>query len=122
VEMTKKQTEFWAFIIMICLAVSIAVLLVDFGIKAAILEESTKLRLLIEENSGRKNQESAPGRTDNDADINSSVPPDILLEYIAPVETGDVPNGTAEKVRPSPARRAKSRRPDNPGTIPSGDK
>jgi hypothetical protein len=122
VEMTKKQTEFWAFIIMICLAVSIAVLLVDFGIKAAILEESTKLRLLIEENSGRKNQESATGRTDNDADINSSVPSDILLEYIAPVETGDVPNGTAEKVRPSPARRAKSRRPGNPGTIPSGDK
>lgn len=121
-EMTKKQTEFWAFIIMICLAVSIAVLLVDFGIKAAILEESTKLRLLIEENSGRKSQESASGRTDNDADINSSVPPDLLLEYIAPVETGDVPNGTAEKVRPSPARRAKPRRPGNPGTISSGDK
>lgn len=121
-EMTKKQTEFWAFIIMLCLAVSIAVLLIDFGIKAAILEESTRLRLIIEENSGRKSEKPASSGTDNDADIDSSMSPDLLVEHTPSVETGNVSNGTAKKASNTSAGGTQPRRPDHPRTIPRGDK
>lgn len=81
-EMTRRQAEFWTLIIGICTVVSIAVLLLDFGIKAAILEESTRLRIAIEDEArknGRQSKETNTGRIDNDDSVDGPIPDDLLV-------------------------------------------
>lgn len=92
-----KKTELWAVIMLVCLFVSILVLLVDFGIKEAILEESGKLRLRIEEWEVRtggygKNEK----RTSNDTRDNGTIPGDVLVDTTPGVETRHVPKGAEE--------------------------
>jgi hypothetical protein len=125
VEITKKQTEFWVFILVMCIAVSCAVLLVDFGIKAAILEESTRLRLVIEDEevrrSGRKRAEADANRATNDAPDDASIPGNVLVVQPARMEAGGSANGTEKQV-PSPrVRRPKSGRPATDRTVSEGN-
>jgi hypothetical protein len=97
-ELNRKQLEFWTFTIVLCLILTFTVLLVDFGIKAAILEESAKLRLAIEEAKLRGQRPSAANESGT-ATLNSddaSIPSDVLVVDATGMETGNVPNGTQE--------------------------
>lgn len=122
-QLTKKQMEFWTFVLILCIGVSLLVMLIDFGIKAAILEESTRLRLRIEEwDNGRKSAETNASGVGNDSANNAAFPVPVLVDESTGMEAANVPNGTQEKIAAtSNRRRPKSRRPaDNP-TIQDGN-
>lgn len=124
-EISKKQAEFWAFIIIMCTVAAIAILLVDFGIKTAILEESNKLRLVIEEEevrrNGRKHAGTNASGSPNDANNDAPVPGDVLVDDTTGMETGYVSNGNTETSGPASAanRRTKPSRQTNPRAIPA---
>jgi hypothetical protein len=126
VEISKKQAEFWAFVLMMCIAVSCVVLLVDFGIKAAILEESNKLRLTIEEEevrrSGRRREEANANGIVPDAPVDAPIPGHVLVVDAAGMEETGPSNGAAEPLPAARIRRPKSGRPATDRAIPSGDK
>jgi hypothetical protein len=112
VNLTRKQAEFWAILIIACTIVAIAVLLIDFGIKTAILEESVKLRLKIEEWERGQHTETATIGATNDAPIDDSVPSLVLVDDPAGMETGKSPNNGTGTVRNTTSkRRAKPIRP-----------
>jgi hypothetical protein len=120
-EMTKKQAEFWAFIIIICSMTALAILIVDFGIKSAILEESTRLRLTIEEHSGHKRQKSDDSRTANDPSDDSHISGDVLVVNSQRMEKGNVHNGAEKASNGSPDRESKPSRSVGRRTIPHGN-
>lgn len=117
-EMNKKQLEFFTVLLGIILAASVLILLVDFGIKASILEESTRLRLKIEEwQNGRSGTQTDTGRASNDSVDNAPLSIPILVDQPARMETTDVPNGIAEtSANPRARRRSKPKgQTDNSG-------
>jgi hypothetical protein len=120
-EMTKKQAEFWAFIIIMCTMAAIAILLVDFGIKSAILEESTRLRLTIEEHSGRQRQETNASGASDDAPNDPPFPSDVLVVNPERLEKGNVHNGSAEAAHRPANRRTKPSGQADTGTVPNGN-
>lgn len=120
-ELTKKQAEFWAFIIIMCTMAAMAILLVDFGIKSAILEESTRLRLTIEEHNGQQRQESNASGVANDAPNDPPFPSDVLVEYPKRMEAGNDTNGSAKAARRPANRPTKPGGSSGSGTIPHGN-
>lgn len=123
-ELSRKQTEFWAVILLVCLVVSAAIMLVDFQIKQAILEESTRLRLVIEGWEVRQSgYRASKDRATNDATDNGSFPGPVLVESTTGMEAGNVSNGGPPS-RPKAARNRRhepSRKVDG-GEVPPGDK
>lgn len=124
-EMTKKQAEFWVAILVLCLFTAVAIMLVDFGIKAAILEESNRLRLTIEEETVRRGQK--PVRTNEDRNTNDisndpPLPSDVLVVDSSRVEERNTPNGATAKGANIRPRRAQSRGPASSRGIPPRDK
>ena len=120
-----KKGEFLAVLLTLCTVVMVVVLLLDIQIKAAILEESTKLRLTIEDEevrqSGRRRQETNADRVSNDAPNDAPIPSNVLVVKPAGMEAGSASNGT-EKPVPSPrVRRSKSGRPASDRTVPQGN-
>jgi hypothetical protein len=116
---TTDNIKFWSFLAGMILMVSVAVLLIDMSIKAAILQESNTLRLAIEgERNDRASKASSNG---NNHHSNNSSP--ILGVFPAGMETGDVANGTKKTIQPRKTRgqRAKPGTPMDSGEIPSGD-
>lgn len=123
--MSKKQAEFWVALIVMCIIFAIAILLVDFGIKAAILEESNRLRLVIEEEvrtSGRNATGANAGRAANDGNNHPAFPADVLVEHSTGMEEGSSANGDTAPNTGTRKRRAQPARPSRPRTIPNGDK
>jgi len=121
-QMTKKQAEFWVALLVLCIIVAVAVLLVDFGIKAAILEESNKLRLTIEgiergQNAGGAAQDRADNNTSNDA----TIPSDVLVGDTPGMEAGSADNPATVNGQSQATRRPKSRRPARNREVQSGD-
>jgi hypothetical protein len=105
-ELNKKQTEFWAVILIICLVVSAAIMLVDFQIKQAILEESVRLRLAIEEWEVRSSGLRAnKNRATNDSTDNATISGSVLVDQPARMETGNVSNGATKQAPKTTARR-----------------
>jgi len=93
-EMSKKQAEFWVAMIVLCIVVAVAILLVDFGIKSAILEESNRLRLSIEEAMrGQKPAGANESGADNVAPNNPPYPADVLVVEPSRMEKGVSDNG-----------------------------
>lgn len=85
-----KKTEFWAVVLIVCLVVSVAVMLVDFGIKSAILEESNRLRRVIEEHQiGQRTAAATQAGTSHDGSVDYPFPSDLLVGDPRPVETRD---------------------------------
>lgn len=122
-QVTKRQAEFYTVILVLCIIVGAAIMLVDYGIKAAILEESNRLRRAIESwENGRSAEKTATGRADNDATVDGPISPDLLVDNTPGMEAGNVPSGATESVHNSTNGRAKSRRPTRPRGISSGDK
>lgn len=109
--MTKKQAEFWAFIIIMCTMAAFAILIVDFGIKSAILEESIRLRLIIEEHSGHKLSQPNDSGATNDAPDNPSFPSDVLVVNPERMEAGNDTNRSAQATHRSANRNSKPSRP-----------
>jgi len=123
VEMSKRQTEFWVAMLVLCIIVATAILLVDFGIKSAILQESNRLRLTIEgELNGRVAKTTNAGRATNKSADDPPYPSDVLVVNSPGMEAGSAdngdkaPGGNARKRRAQPSRQTSSR------TIPGGDK
>ena len=121
-QMTKKQAEFWVALLVLCIIVAVAVLLVDFGIKAAILEESNKLRLTIEgiergQSAGGAAQDRADNNTSNDATISS----DVLVGDTPGMEAGSADNPATVNGQSQATRRPKPRRPARNREVQSGD-
>ena len=120
-----KKAEFLAALLTICTIVMVVVLLIDFSIKTAILEESNKLRLIIEREevviSGRRRAEANPDGNAPKSAHDPVVFGDLLVDDPTGMETSVSDNG-AEKTIPNPAnRRAKPSRPNRSRTIASGD-
>lgn len=124
-DLTKRQAEYWAFILALMITIAVAVLLIDFAIKTAILEESNKLRMMLEAEEVRRNgQKPKPtdaGRAANISDNNPSIPGDVLVVDTPGMETGNVHNGTKEAATGQATRRPKPRRSPSPRTIPGGN-
>lgn len=86
-ELTKKNTEFFTILFVICLVTAVAVMVVDFGIKAAILEESNALKKVIDrERNGR--QRPAKDRASDNGRHDSPYPSDLLGNVPTRVEEG----------------------------------
>jgi hypothetical protein len=80
----------------VILGVSILVMLIDFQIKGAILEESARLRGVIDgQRTARSNNNGASG----DAPKHAPFPSDVLGEQPSRLEKGNASNGTARSVR-----------------------
>ena len=113
--LTKKQLEFWTIALLFCIGISVLILLVDFGIKAAILEESTRLRIKIEEwESGRGPAKANASGVGNDTSIDSDIPGPLLVEHTPGMEKGGSANGDSAETTPTEKRRrAQPRRSSN---------
>lgn len=118
-QLTKKQMEFWTVILVLCLGTAFLVLVIDFGIKAAILEESNRLRLKIEGwevANGRGTAETNAVGIGDDAPVNTDLSGDVLVDEPTRMEAANVPDGTTEKAhtpngnRAQPSRQARTRR------------
>lgn len=120
-EMTRKQTQFWVAILILCLVVAVAITLVDFSIKAAILEESNRLRKVIEDYGRIPESANAPG-ANNDTDNDPPLPGSILVDKPTGMEATNAPNGIAKSSRNSGTRRAQPGRQARTRTIQNGDK
>lgn len=122
-DMNKKQLEFFTVLLGIILAASVLILLVDFGIKASILEESTRLRLKIEEwQNGRSGTQANTSRVGNDFADDASISIPVLVDQPTGMETANVPNGVAETSTNSRARRRpKPKGQANDSGIPNGN-
>lgn len=95
--LTRKQMEFWSILLAMAIGVSVLILIIDFGIKGAILEESTRLRLRIEEwERGRSADKANANGASNDAPVIAPFPSDLLVDNGSRVEKGDA---TAEDRR-----------------------
>jgi len=120
---TQKQAQFWSTLLAMMIVVAVAILFLDFGIKSAILEESLRLRGLIEEEGKRRGQRSSAANADgirDDASVDSPLPSDLLVHESPRMEEGSSPNGHTSKARIPRTRNAKPSRPDSGGTIQSG--
>lgn len=120
-EMTRKQAEFWTVLLFLCVIAATAILMLDFGIKAAILEESTRLRLLIEAHSGKVAGPANANRVANDAPDNTPVPGDVLVVNPGTVETGNVHNGSKDTLSTTTSGRNKPSRPNRNRAVPGGN-
>ena len=105
-ELNKKQTEFWAVILIICLVVSAAIMLVDFQIKQAILEESSRLRMSLEawevRTSGLR---TGQDRASDDSANHTTIPGSVLVDQPTGMEAGNVSNGAKAQAPKATARR-----------------
>jgi hypothetical protein len=94
VELSRKQTEFWAVVLIVCLVTAVAVTLLDFSIKASILEESNALRIEIERwYRGRLGETTAQNGDDTNSRIDAPFPGDVLDIDASRLEKRSAPNG-----------------------------
>lgn len=124
-QLTKRQLEFWSFVIILCLSVSVLVLIIDFGIKAAILEESLRLRVKIDEwevANGRRPKAPDDRGIDDDNTVNTDIPGDVLVVDTPGMEKGHGANGTkAPSHSPRRQRRTQPNGADTDSAISTGN-
>ena len=111
---SKDSIKFWTFLTIMLLGVAIAVTLIDLTIKAAILSESTAMKLAMEEWEVRNGQEisgrNSAGNHSNSSD-NGNLPIGLLDTGNAGVEEGSDALGNS---LPSNARTGNGRKPRSP--------
>jgi hypothetical protein len=122
VELSKKQAQFYAVLVSGCVAIAILVLLIDFNIKASILDESARLREVI---NGQRPAGPNDPRTGADHHKYSPVSGDVLPEQRPRMEKRDVANGFPIAV--SNPGNGRGRWSDDAGKgddkdVPTGDK
>jgi hypothetical protein len=91
-EMSKKQIEFFVILIWLAVLTAIAILVIDFQIKGAIVEQAIKLREVV---NGQKGETTASQRSDNNGTNNSPYPSDMVGSGHAGMEAGStIPSAT----------------------------
>lgn len=115
---TQDNIKFWTVLTAMILLVSVAVLLIDMTIKAAILEESNALRRTI-----IGIQDDRPAKADsNGASNNSDSAGSVLDKFPAGMETRNVSNGTKKTTNPArDDNSGKASREPRGRDIPEGD-
>lgn len=111
--------KFWTFLSIVILATSVAVCLLDLGIKASILEEAGRLRRAIEAEHERQ-AETIPSGTSH----NGSDPTGVLDLNATGMETENVWRVPTEKIstpRPARSRRANTKSRVNNPEVPDGN-
>lgn len=108
---TGEQIKFWAVLVAVMLGVSVAVLLIDMTIKAAILEESNALRRTLLGMQDDRQTEASSNGTGHDA----SHPGPVLDKFSARMEAGNVANGSKAVDSKAPTRKTRGTRA-RPGT------
>lgn len=94
-DMSKKQAEFFAILIMLCTITAALVLVIDYQIKGAILEQANRVRRDIEGWQRGQSAAAASGnRSDSDAGNHVGYPSDLVDSGTARVETSGS-NGSA---------------------------
>jgi hypothetical protein len=119
IQMSKKQAEFFTVLILICTVTAAAILLIDFQIKGAILEESNKLRRVIEGVRNGQSPTSADGyRPDSDTGYNVPYPSDMVDSGATRVETASpIPNTNGKAPQVGHGATPRKRR-NGPSIIP----
>jgi hypothetical protein len=122
-DITKKQAEFWGILIFGMTLVAITVLFIDVQIKTSILEESNRLRLLIEgETVGRNAKDSSPSGASNEPGNHADIPSVVLLDNAPGMETRNASNGATVTAPGTRKRRnTQPKRPGNAQEIPPGN-
>jgi hypothetical protein len=82
-EMSKKQIEFFVILIWVAVLTAIAILVIDFQIKGAIIEQAIKLR---EAMNGQTGKTTASQRPDNNGSNNAAYPNDMVASGNARME------------------------------------
>ena len=119
-----KKAEFLAALLTVCTVVMVAVLLIDFSIKTAILEESNKLRLLIEGEEVARSERRAKATTDRNAPESAHDPivfGGLLVDDPTGMEAASSHNGAEKQTARTTTRRTQSRRSNPARTIPGRD-
>jgi hypothetical protein len=121
--MSKKQAQFFAGLILICTITAALVLVIDYQIKGAILEQANRLRLDIERwTSGQKPEATGSNRPDSHPDNDVLYPSDLVDSGTTRVETSGT-NGSANgTVAPNHTVRSKPSRRHGPSTVSDTDK
>jgi hypothetical protein len=108
-ELSKKQAEFWGIFIFIMVLVAITVLLIDFQLKGAILEQAIRVRREIDTWNKDKNGPDTAGSNANgdnpNAPVDSPIPTNVLVCEPTRMETGNVPNGATPQTTDTHERR-----------------
>jgi hypothetical protein len=117
--MSKKQVEFFTFLIVICTVTAAAILIIDYQIKGAILAESNRMRRAIEGWERGQSTASANGnRSSGNSGNDTAYPADLVDSGTAGVEkTGPISRAS----RPGTARKTRLSEPDGtngPGSVP----
>jgi hypothetical protein len=91
-EMSKKQIEFFVILIWLAVLTAIAILVIDFQIKGAIVEQAIKLREVV---NGQKGEATASQRSDNNGTNNPPYPSNMVDSGHAGMEAGSaIPSST----------------------------
>lgn len=108
-DMSKKQAEFFALLILICTVTAAFILLIDFQIKGAILEESNRMRRAIEQHATSANGVRPGNNGSNDTDY----PADLvrggttIVETTGNIHVTDGSNTTQNGSQSKPQRNAR---------------
>jgi hypothetical protein len=126
----RDTIKFWTVLAGLILMVSVAVLLIDMSIKAAILAESNALRRAILHMSEECHDSECPGvhydrsaKASPNGASHDSTSGSSLLDFVPTgMETGDVANGSKAPVRAKRpgGTRPKPGTPRNTGDVPPG--
>lgn len=74
-EMSKKQIEFFVILIWLAVLTAIAILVIDFQIKGAIVEQAIKLREVV---NGQTSETTASQRSHNNGTDNTTYPSNLV--------------------------------------------
>lgn len=111
-ELSKKQIEFWVIMFLIILAIMTFITVVDISTKASILEQATKLRLLIEgQTSGQSSNGTNAAGIASDPSDDGPVSADVLVFDSPGLETGDDSNRHSRAAANPRTRRRPNNRP-----------
>lgn len=77
-DMSKKQAEFFTILIIICTVTAAAILIIDYQIKGAILEESNRMRKAIEAFYGQRPAAANGSRPYRNPDNDPAYPADMV--------------------------------------------
>ena len=117
-DMSKKQAEFFTALIIICTVTAALILVIDYQIKGAILEESNRMRKDLETHYGQRTAAANGGRFDRNPGDNPAYPSDLVGSGTTGMEETSA-NGRMPRETPAtPKRRPRAAREDGPSGVP----
>lgn len=121
-DMSKKQAQFFAGLILICTITAALVLVIDYQIKGAILEQANRLRLEIEDwQRGQGTKTTGSNRPDNHAGNDVSYPADLVHSGTTGVEANGHSSPGNREGKATHVRTARPSRANGASSIPGTD-